>query len=341
MNELIDVAKSGAVLLGPDVTCDGFLHTAKARVQTHIHRDHMEDFDSSKGCQEILVSKPTRQLLIMERNADLPYRSNLKSLDSGIPHKVNNSTVYLMPSGHMLGAVQVLVELPNGMRLGYSGDFHWPIDNVIEVDALVVDATYGSPSSVRHYTQGECEMRFLTLIKQQLTHGPVYIYAHRGSTQRALQLLSDEIDCPLVGSAHLCKEIAVYREFGYAIGRVTPSESTDGAAMLKEHRFVRFFGANDQRPTDTESVSVVKLSAYFTRPDDPVAEYAERSYGVALSNHADFQGTLEYVRSTGAKYVVSDNTRGGKAYELALAIKQRLGIEARLSSNFDTREWGR
>lgn len=341
MNYPIDVAMSGAVLLGPDVICDGFLHTAKARVQTHIHSDHMGGFESSKGCQEILASKPTRQLLITERNADLPYRSNLKGLDSGIPHKVNSSTAYLMPSGHMLGAVQVLVELPDGMRLGYSGDFQWPIDNVIEVDALVVDATYGSPRSVRHYTQGECEMRFLTLVKQRLTYGPVYIYAHRGSTQRALQLLSEEIDCPLVGSAHLCKEIAVYQQFGYAIGKVMASESADGAAVLKEHRFVRFFGVNDQRPTDTESVSVIKLSAYFTRPDDPVAEYSERSFGVALSNHADFQGTLEYVRSTGAKYVISDNTRGGKGCELARAIKQRLGIEARPSSNLDTREWGR
>ena len=113
--------------------------------------------------------------------------------------------------------MQVVVELPDGQRLGYSGDFHWPIDDVIRVD-----------------------------------------------------------------------------------------------------RFIRFFGTGDQRPTDTASVSVVKLSAYFARPDEPVVEYSERSFGVALSNHADFDGTLEYVRSTSAKYVVTDNTRGGKGYELAL-----------------------
>lgn len=336
----IDVAMSGAVSLGPDVTCDGFLHSAKARVQTHIHSDHMGGFESSKGCQEILVSEPTRHLLIFEYNADLPYRSNLKCLDGGVPHDVNGSKVCLLPSGHMLGAVQVSVDLSGGPRVGYSGDFHWPIENVIEIDALVVDATYGSPNSVRRYTQGECEARFLTLVKQQLARRPLYIYAHRGSMQRALQLLSDEIDVPLIGSARLCNEVAVYRQFGYAIGNVVPAESAEGIALLKESRFIRLFGTGDQRPADTGAVSVVKLSAYFARPDDPIVEYSERSFGVALSNHADFEGTLEYVRSTGAKYVVADNSRGGRGYELALQIKQRLGIEARPSSNFETREWG-
>jgi putative mRNA 3-end processing factor len=100
----------------------------------------------------------------------------------------------------MLGAVQVLVQLADGARLGYSGDFQWPLDQVIQVDAWVVDSTYGSPRNVRRYTQGECEEKFVTLINQQIARGPVYVYAHRGSLHRALQLISGEIDAPLIGS---------------------------------------------------------------------------------------------------------------------------------------------
>src|SRR5690242_11296719 len=99
----IDVAMSGAVILGPDVTCDGFLREAKARVQTHIHSDHMRDFASSKGLQEIILSEPTRQLLIFELDADLPYRSNIRSLNDESQHEVNESRVSLVSSGHMLG----------------------------------------------------------------------------------------------------------------------------------------------------------------------------------------------------------------------------------------------
>jgi putative mRNA 3-end processing factor len=61
----------------------------------------------------------------------------------------------------MLGAAQVEVQLDSGLRLGYSGDFQWPLDRPMEVDALVVDSTYGSPESIRQYTQAEAETRFL------------------------------------------------------------------------------------------------------------------------------------------------------------------------------------
>jgi Cft2 family RNA processing exonuclease len=38
----------------------------------------------------------------------------------------------LLSSGHMLGAVQVALEMPDGRRIGYPGDFHWPVDDVIQ-----------------------------------------------------------------------------------------------------------------------------------------------------------------------------------------------------------------
>ena len=57
------------------------------------------------------------------------------------------------------------------------------------------------------------------------------------------------------------------------------------------------------------------------------------------SDHADFNGTLEYILATGATSVVTDNTRG-HGVELALAIKHHLGIKVRPSSNLESHEWG-
>ena len=82
------------------------------------------------------------------------------------------------------------------------------------------------------------------------------------------------------------------------------------------------------------------LSAFFTRPDQPVVEYSSNSYAVALSNHADFHGTLEYIQATGAQYIVTDNTRGVHGYTLALEVQNRLGLAARPSSNFMSPVWG-
>lgn len=335
----IDVAMSGAVSLGPDIACDGFLYAAKARVQTHVHVDHMGDFDSSKGFQDILLSKPTHELLCLDRNAELPIRSNIRVLEYGSCHPVNGSVVTLEPSDHMLGSVQVQVELRDGTKVGYSGDFAWPLEEVISVDALVVDSTYGSSGSVREYSQGEAETRFLELVFGQLARGPVHVIAHRGTLHRALQLLSGNMNCEMLGSAQLCREVEIYRAFGYSIQSLLRADSPEGIEAGRSGGFIRFYGTGDKRPVDIGPGVSISLSAYFARPDDPVLEYAERSYGVALSNHADFPGTLEYVRATGARFVVTDNTRG-KGYELALEIRSRLGIDAQPSSNLETREWG-
>lgn len=335
-----DVEWSGAVCLGKDVTCDGFISSSRVRVQTHIHSDHMSNFNSSKGYQTILLSAATRQLLISEYNEDLPYRSNLLCLNKGDTYKVNKSKVSLVSCDHMLGAVQVQLELPHGQRIGYSGDFQWPIDDVIKVNSLVIDATNGSPKNVRNYSQGECEERFQFLVKKRLNLGkPVYIYAHRGTIQRALQLLFDEIDCPLIGSERLCKENSVYRSFGYPIGNILDKDSAEGKETLRENKYVRFYGTGDKRPTDTQGVSVIKLSSFLSHPDNPITEYGDSSFGVAISNHADFNGTLEYILETGAKFVITDNTRSGKGHILATEINRRLGIEAKPSSNFFSHEW--
>lgn len=336
----IDVTALGAVLLGPSVSCDGFRRDRSIRVQTHLHSDHMGGFDSSKGFQDVLLSRGTYDLLCCEQDADLPHRSNLVPLSPGETFKTDGTLVELFSSGHMLGAVQVAVTLPSGVRLGYSSDFQWPLDEIIRVDALVVDSTYGNPESVRNYSQGECEEQLVELVRHLLRDGPVHLIAHRGTLERAIQLLSGEIDHPLVGTERICSQADIYREHGYAIDPILNVRSDAGQTALRGGPYIRLYGTGDDRPVDITLGATVKLSAYFTRPDAPVVEYSPRSYGVALSGHADFAGTVEYVAATGAEYVVTDNSRGGNAVKLAIELRSRLGVEAIPSKNRHTRAWG-
>ena len=133
-----DILSNGAVCLGSEVICDGFGEGYPFRVQTHIHDDHMADFHKSKGFQDILMTQGTYDLLIAEHNADLPYRDNFRSIPIDQEYKIqNNSNLSLLPSNHMLGGCQVLLELSNGLRVGYSSDFGWPLRKVIQVDELV------------------------------------------------------------------------------------------------------------------------------------------------------------------------------------------------------------
>jgi putative mRNA 3-end processing factor len=204
----------------------------------------------------------------------------------------------------------------------------------------VVDSTYGSPDARREFSQGEVETRLLELIYRLLKRGPVDLIAHRGTLQRALQVLNGQIDCPVVGSSFVHSEVAIYRECGYCIDEITVVGSEQAKHALCHGRYLRVYGKGDRVPTDRGRSSRITLSAFMTRSDDPVLEYSDVAYRVALSDHADFEGTLDYVQATGAKFVVTDNTRGGNGVRLALEIQNRLGTPARPSSNKASREWG-
>src|SRR4051812_37740628 len=104
---LMSVENDGAVRLGEDVSCDGFLESCGTRVQTHVHLDHMSKFNRSKSRQDIICSPATRELLIAEYNADLAYRINIIGLQAKQMRQVSDGFVQLLDSGHMLGAVQV------------------------------------------------------------------------------------------------------------------------------------------------------------------------------------------------------------------------------------------
>ena len=341
MNYPIEVYVSGAISLGEEVCCDGFLSGASSRVQTHLHSDHMYQFDTSKGMQEIVLSEPTRQLLICENNADLPYRRNIKGIPECQWQDSRGSRISLTSSGHMLGAVQVLVVTPDGMRLGYSGDFRWPLSRVIQVDALVVDSTNGSPGSVRGFTQGECEEQLMSLVSRAVKSGPVYLRAHRGTIERALELVSTEVNCPIVASPRLCNTADVYRRHGYTIDELINAECPEGLELSQTQRVIQVYSTGDGEPYVKQNGTTIVLSAFASHNTKPVTEFSEKSFSVALSNHADFEGTLAYIEATGAAFVVTDNTRHGKGVELAEAIKRRLNVDARPSTHYVSKEWGR
>lgn len=330
----VDVFDNGAVNLGSKVVCDGYAEGYPFRVQTHIHDDHMSEFDKSKGLQDLFMSPETRALLIAERNADLEYRDNLIPIQRGIDRELDDgSRLSLLPSGHMLGSCQVALELPDGVRCGYSGDFAWPLDQVMQVEELVVDSTYGSPLSVRRYTQEEAEICLLEVVCQRLRHGSIHIKAHRGTIERVLHALGGNIDVPILASTSLIREVSVYQQYGFAVEALVALDSSEARAALKERSYVRLYSKGGGFGNELIEGTSVTCSAYMVNTDRPLLKFSERAYRVALSNHADFEGTLAYIEATGAKAIITDNTRN-HGYELAIAINSRLtGARAEPSTN--------
>lgn len=337
--EAVEVNPYGAIRLGKDVVCDGFLHSCSTRVQSHVHADHLHDFETSKGYQEVVTSRGSYDLLIQLKNADLPYRDNFRAIEYGIPHFQGNSKLTLFPSSHILGAAQVLVELEDGLRLGYSGDFQWPLDHPINCDCLVLDSTHGSPRYKRTYQQDEVDERLTELLLKRVKTSPIIVRGHTGILQRVATLLTGQSDAPIYASDKTIREYRVYENHGYPprnIQRVSWGARTGietGFLMLRMH---------EKPPAFVDaSYTRVTLSQYISHPSEPVLQFSDRDFRVAMSDHAEFEGIIDYVRAVSPKMVVTDNSRGGHAVELAQEISRRLGIHAVPSTYVASQEWGR
>lgn len=333
------VTSHGAVVLSPDVVCDGFLASAKVRVQSHVHDDHMSGFERSK-IQTILCSYGTRELLIAEFNADLQYRANLIAAAVEEELAVEGVTIELHDAFHMLGSVQTVVTHADGYRTGYSGDFSWPLEHPMQVDELVVDSTYGSPNSVRGYSQEQAEHRFIEIALEKAKLGPLLVHGHRGTLQRAVALLDGATHLPMLASARQLKESNVYLRAGLVQAPLLDERSPEGREALRSGRYIRFLGKGDYRFEPKPGQYKILLSAYMAPKSDPVLVHSDISCRVAISNHADFAQTLEYIQATGASLVRTDNCRGGHGVELAREVETRLGIRALPADPDHDRRWG-
>lgn len=339
--ELIDVLGSGAVVLGDEVTCDGFHQDRHVRIQTHIHTDHLTDFSTSKS-RELVMSAAVRDLLSFD-HPDLDFRANIHVLSPGNTWEFGGSTIMLEYSGHMLGACQAIVVLEDGIRVGYSGDFSWPLDRPIAVDALVLDATYGSPELPRRYNQVSADRALAELINDSLARGPVQLLGNSGVVERALMVIraADVAeDVPIVGNARLCAAVDVHIEHKWPLPRLIDVDKEEGHRAIREGRYIRCWqlseGGRIEGIVEGTTISLTKYRAH-----DVVVEFAESNFRVGMSNHADYAGTVQYVESTGAEYVVTDACRGqDRARVLANTLRDELGVEARPSSNARGHKWG-
>lgn len=330
MNGVCSIGAGGAVRLGGAIVADGFDSDAQVRVQTHVHGDHLAGFDSSKGNGLIVCSQPTRDLLIATRSRFLRFAANVIPIELGQAWmSPGGSAVTLLDARHMSGSTQVLVEHADGTRTAYSGDFFWPCEPPDRPDELVLDATYGTPGSVRKYSQADAEARFVDEALARLKTGPVTVKAHRGTLQRAIALLGECTTMPMLGTAGQCAESAVWAAYGHAQATLVDVDCPEGVAAVATRRYVLFYGTGDRLPDLQPGEHRITLSAFGAPELDPYLAISERHVRVALSDHADFDGTLEYVATSKPKAVLTDASRSPHAAVLAEQITSRLGIPAR------------
>jgi putative mRNA 3-end processing factor len=117
----------------------------------------------------------------------------------------------------------------------------------------------------------------------------------------------------------------VCKHHGMRIGDMSLSTDTDGHRLLEDNLpCVAFYHMNARGSVGLRNARICLSGWEF---NTACKQIGEREYLVALSDHSDFDGLIEYVERSKAKLVITDNYRSHGAV-LAKEIRKRLGVSA-------------
>ncbi len=326
MAERALVTKNGAILLGDSVACDAFDASRPLRVVTHAHADHLYGLRKSvKCCEKVLMTKATRDLAETLNEKLNLHTDSVRTLEYGKVMKYGDEKITLLKADHILGACQVLVEDAGGIRIAWSGDFRNEGTQAVDCDVLVVEATYGTPSCRRNF---DVDVRALLveMVEKRLRGGAVYMFGYHGKLQEVMQILRDaDVQVPFVMPDRVFEVTKVCEKHGMHLGPISLSSDKEGHELLDDNLpCVAFYHMNQRQHVGLHNARICVSGWEFNAPSRQIGD---REHLVALSDHSDFDGLIEYVKRTHAKQVITDNFRSnGDA--LAKEISKRLGVSA-------------
>jgi putative mRNA 3-end processing factor len=322
------VTQRGAVLLGDSVACDAFDETRPLRVVTHAHADHLIGLSRSlRSCEKVLMTKATRDLTRVMNGQLALDDGSVEILDYGETIEYGEERVTFAKANHILGAAQVLVEDADDNRVAYTGDFKLDgTQPLLDCDVLVVEATYGSPSFRRSF-ELDVEELLVSMVEKRLRRGTVYVFGYHGKLQEVMQILHRaDVSVPFVMPERVFHVSKVCEQHGMQLGCLALSTEKEGKELLDGNLpCVAFYHMNSRGSVGLDGSRICVSGWEF---HSPCRQIGDKEHLVALSDHSDFNGLIEYVRRCKPKRVVTDNYRVSHGVTLAREISKRLGISA-------------
>jgi putative mRNA 3-end processing factor len=281
---------------------------------------------SLRNCEKVLMTTATKDLIDVLRSPLLLMSGFVETVNYDKTLLYEKEKVTFLKADHILGANQVLVEDSEGDRIAYTGDFRIDDTPVLEADTLVMEATYGSPSCKRSF-EADVKALLVSLVEEGLKQGAVYVFGYHGKLQEVMQILHTAgLKAPFIASEKVFHVSKVCEKHGMRIGRLMLSEEDEARELLESHSpCVTFCHMNTAGKMGLGDFRIYVSGWEFTAPS---RQKADREYVVALSDHSDFDGLMEYVRRSKPKLVITDNFRVGHAETFAKEVRKHLGIPA-------------
>jgi putative mRNA 3-end processing factor len=282
---------------------------------------------SLQSCEKVLMTAATRDLVRVMNGSDMLVDGSVETVEYGEAVEYGDERVTLVKADHILGAAQVVVEDSAGCRVAYTGDFR--VDGtppVRDCDVMVVEATYGSPECRRAFGL-DVEELLVRMVEQRLRDGAVYVFGYHGKLQEVMQILRcADVSVPFVMPERVFRVSKVCEAHGMRLGGLTLSTDGEGRELLDgDLPCVAFYHMNARGSIGLRSARICVSGWEF---HSPCRQIGDREHLVALSDHSDFDGLIEYVRRSKPRRVVTDNFRVSHGATLAREIGKRLGIPA-------------
>lgn len=324
---MLNIYPNGAIVVGNNFTIDGHWNRP-FRVITHFHSDHIIELDKSiRECAGI-ISTPITIDILNALGYKIPKFKDMR-MEYDIKVKVDEEIIELKKSEHVIGSAQVLIRLEDGLEVAYTGDFKNPGKGtpILNPNILIIEATYGKPGLRRPF-KDEVEVLLGDYVRDYLVKGPVRIYGYHGKIQEVMMKLREQgIDAPYIVSGKIDEITKIAIKYGLRIDNVYSSSSADAAEIIKSNWYISFhhYLEFSKKRNNSKFTDFLITGWEFKQP---IRKLDERSYIVALSDHADFDELIYYVDNSAADVIITDGGRKSYARELAEYISKYLGKKA-------------
>jgi putative mRNA 3-end processing factor len=286
---------------------------------THGHSDH-----ARKGHKSVLATRPTLDFMAMRYGPN--FAGSSQAIEEGEILKMGSVEVTLLPAGHMLGSVQVLVE-GSGPSIIVSGDFKRSADptcppfDVHRCKIFVTEATFALP--LYNFPSPSEEMDRLKTSLEIFSDRPHLICAYSiGKAQRVIALLREEgFNDPIYVHKAIANATPIYKAAGCNLGslKILPDEFSD------VHEFSgKVILSPPGGGTQALKAPITSFASGWMR-----IKSAARSRGgdlpLILSDHADWGELVGTIKDVGCETVWITH---GREDVLAGHIEETLGVQA-------------
>jgi putative mRNA 3-end processing factor len=311
MAALLELGPAGLYCAAGDFHVDPWRPVERALI-THAHADH-----ARPGHRRFLCAEPGLELLRLRVQgstaaAGVAPAAELSGLPYGQRLRIGGAIVSFHPSGHLLGAAQIRIEVRGEVWVA-GGDYKLAADPSAApfepqtCHTFISESTFGLPI-YRWAPDGELFDGLLAWWRDAQAAGrTAVLYAYAlGKAQRILARLgerADDLPGPIGVHGAIARLLPPYQAAGIHLAPCLPASADNAPALagrglllappaVQGTPYLRKFGP----------LSEALASGWMTQRGQRRRRGLER--GFALSDHADWPGLWAAVRATGAERVL-------------------------------------